>query len=392
MFKATLLAPLIQGKIMKKKRGIQILTRAIYPVVYFLLEQNIVLVYRIETEKYVTGADLIESGNMETYNVESAEDFESFVHTERKAVEGSSIFLNQRDMDKIAEEINSQIQKNRQSKNDGNQAIPVHIVTSESAAGSLRAGLDRPKTVIGFPDAFSIGPLWKVPEKEGLDLRSEWLYDNINSEQEDHEYERKFRNALLQIEDIAPDAPVYIWYGDNAEEQTGLRFYLYLLRNKTNRIYLMNTMELYEKYIAVEDGSAYFHTGFLDAKTLKLFFEKEQEREPLSEEKRVYWHKEWTALNETEEVLRIWKDEKIKAVPADYHDSLITLKLENLHQQQDSKDFILTAQVIGEIAAEQMEFVDYSYLEYRVRELLYTGVIEIKGVPKSMRHYRIRLW
>lgn len=374
-----------------KKRGVLIEIRVNYPFIYFLLEQNAVLVYRIETEKYVTGAALIENGNMEIYDIESAKDFESFVHIERKPIEGSSLFLNQRDVDKIAGEINKHIQENRQRKTGGNQAIPVHIVTSESAAGSLRAGLDRPKTVIGFPDAFSIGPLWKLPEQKGMDLRMEWLFDNINSGQEDYEYERKFKNAVLQIEDIAPDVPVYIWYGENAEEQTALRFYLYLLRNKKNRVFLMNTMELYEKYIAIGDGAAYFHTGFLNAEKLKLFFENEKMAELLTEEKREYYHKEWAALSGTKEVLRIWEDGQIQSAPEDYYDSLIIESLEKLHQQQEYKDFILTAQVIGGIVAELQEFVDSFYLEYRVRELLYSGVIEVKGIPKSMRHYWIKL-
>ncbi|HSI67066.1 MAG TPA: DUF1835 domain-containing protein [Planococcus sp. (in: firmicutes)] len=349
------------------------------------------LVYRIQTEEYVTGADLIESGNLESYDVESEEDFESFNHIERKPVEGRSIFLNHRDLDKLAEEVNEQIQKHRQKAKGVNQTNTVHIVTLESTAGSLRVGLARPKTVIGFPDAFSIGPLWNLPEKAGRDFRREWLFDNINFEQEETEYERKFKNALLEIDDVAPGVPIYIWYGNNGEEQTGLRFYLWLLRDKPNEIFLMNTADLYEKYIAVEDGFAYFHTGFLDSKIVKQFFENEQKTTPVNEEKRIHFHKEWIALAETKDVLRIWRNGQIHAVPEDHYDSLITEKLEQRHQKQANKDFILTAQLIGEIVAEWDEFVDYFYLEYRIRELLYNGTLEIKGVPKSMRHYRIKL-
>lgn len=70
-------------------------------------------------------------------------------------------------MKQMVEEINKHIQKNRHLKGVGNQIGAVHIVNSESAAGSLRVGLERPKTVIGFPDSFSIGPLWKLDEKIG---------------------------------------------------------------------------------------------------------------------------------------------------------------------------------------------------------------------------------
>ncbi|WP_238323482.1 DUF3658 domain-containing protein [Planococcus antarcticus] len=30
-------------------------------------------------------------------------------------------------------------------------------------------------------------------------------------------------------------------------------------------------------------------------------------------------------------------------------------------------------------------------MEYRIRYLVYNGTFEIKGIPKSMRHYRVKL-
>ncbi|OHX49326.1 hypothetical protein BB776_04305 [Planococcus salinarum] len=74
------------------------------------------MVYRIQSEENVTGTNLIESDNMETYDVESAEDFESFIHMERTPVEGRSIFLNHRDLDKLAKEINEEIQRNHREQ------------------------------------------------------------------------------------------------------------------------------------------------------------------------------------------------------------------------------------------------------------------------------------
>lgn len=362
-----------------------------FPFIYFLIEHNTILIYRIQSEEYVSAAELIESGKLEIYDVESPEDFPSFIHTERRPVEGRSLFMNHRELDKLAEEINQQVQRMHQLKQVEKEANAVHIVTSESAAGSLRVGLERPKTVIGFPDAFSIGPLWQLPEKAGLDFRMEWLFDNINFAQEATEYESKFKNALLQIDDIANHLPIFIWYGNNAEEQTGLRFYLWLLRDKPNEVFLLNTTELYEKHIAAEDGSAYFHTGYLDSEIVKKFIENEPKIEALSDEKRISFQEEWVALSEMKDVLRIWKNGQIQAVPEDHYDSLIIGKLDQRHRQQASKDFILAAQLIGEIVAGLDGFVDSFYLEYRIRELLYSGALEIKGVPKSMGQYRIKL-
>lgn len=82
----------------------------------------------------------------------------------------------------------------------------------------------------------------------GQTFRNEWFYEHINLEQDDYEYENEFANTLWEIEDIPKQVPIYIWYGNNADEQTGLRFLLYLLRDKTNDVYLINSTELYKKY------------------------------------------------------------------------------------------------------------------------------------------------
>lgn len=118
----------------------------------------------------------------------------------------------------------------------------VHIVSSESAVGSVRVALAPPKHMIGLPDCLSIGPLWKLEEKRGQAFRNDWLFENINDGQEDV-YQNKFTNTLREIDDISNHVPIYIWYGNNADEQCGLRFFLYLLQNKSNEIFLINTTE-----------------------------------------------------------------------------------------------------------------------------------------------------
>ncbi|MGP7817661.1 DUF3658 domain-containing protein [Niallia sp. 01092] len=32
-----------------------------------------------------------------------------------------------------------------------------------------------------------------------------------------------------------------------------------------------------------------------------------------------------------------------------------------------------------------------SFIEYRIRDLVYSGILKMKGIPKSMRHYRVML-
>ncbi|MFZ0443206.1 MAG: DUF3658 domain-containing protein, partial [Bacillus sp. (in: firmicutes)] len=64
---------------------------------------------------------------------------------------------------------------------------------------------------------------------------------------------------------------------------------------------------------------------------------------------------------------------------------------QKLHAEQGQKDFILVAKIIGEVLGLLEGIVFHAFLEYRIRELLYNGVLEIKGIPKDMRSYRVRV-
>src|SRR5690606_15042259 len=158
----------------------------------------------------------------------------------------------------------------------------------------------------------------------------------------------------------------YIWYGNNADEQTGLHFYLYLLQEKPNEIYLMNTTDLYERYGAVEEGQVIFHTSQMDSDDLRGIYDNHKERKPLSDEKRLQFYREWESLAKTKDVLRLWAADEIKSVAEHYYDWLILEAIENLHKGQETKKFIQTASVIGDILVEMDAYIDYYFLEYRI--------------------------
>ena len=363
-----------------------------YPYIYLLIEPNIVLVYQFHTTKYLTSEDLNEGGLFEVYEINHSDEFEQFLHKEHQLIEGSSLWLSQNDTNEIVEAINRQIHFYRQSSNSveylPKQQEATHIVMSESAAGSLRVGLPGPKTVIGIPDSFEIGPLWKLHEKRGQIFRNEWLYENINTELEDYETQQKFVNTLLQIENISNEVPIYIWYANNASEQTGLRFILYLLREKTNDIYLMNATDLYEKYCNNKEKKAIFYTGHINADILELLFEKYKDNSKLQFEECRQFHKEWEQLSDTNDVLRLWKDNKIIGLREDHFDSLILESIERLHIQHGTRVFIKVGVIIGKIY--EHHCIDIFFLEYRIRYLIYNGLLELKGIPKSMRHYSVK--
>ncbi|WP_026695462.1 DUF1835 domain-containing protein [Peribacillus kribbensis] len=367
-----------------------------YPYIYFFV-QHIVFVYKIEGGNYLTLKDVNEKGEWQTYEIDRGEEYKAFHHRDRSPLVGKGYFLSEVDMARMVKEINKSIHRHRvlTKKHHGSthEYGPYHLISSESSAGALKVGLDRPKTVIGFPDFFAFGPLWSLHEKSGWDKRSEWLFEHINFDfQSQYEYETNISAALQAIEDIPEDVPIYIWYGTNVEEQIGLRFFIHQVKDKTNEVFLINATEFYEKSMMPADQHPNcFHTNHIDPKDLKVIFHESKNNQPVSHEELCRLQREWRELTLTKEVLRIWSHGEIQGMKEDHYDSLILDVLKQMHYNQPAKDFMKTGSVIGTILGTIDELISDSFLEYRIRHLVYSGVLELKGVPKSMRHYSVKV-
>ncbi|QQZ07737.1 DUF1835 domain-containing protein [Heyndrickxia vini] len=365
-------------------------SRVIHPFIYFFMEPNVVFVYKIVSDRYLSLSELHKTGEWKTYELNTDEEFDSFNHKESDPLIGRGYLISQTDEVEMLDRINKQIQKLRHLKRK-EEIIPVHIVSFEHAAGCLRHTLENPKKVIGFPGSFSIGPIWKLEKKSGQRYRNVWLNDHINFDSDDYYYETSFNNAVREIEDISNKNPIYIWYANNAEEQTGLRFLIHLLKNKPNPIFLLNSSKIYDSMIQLEgDEQIVTYTSDLQPEHIRQIFELHKAANPLSDVERCIIQKEWEHISQSKSELRLYENNELFDAQKEYFDLLIVETLKNLHYNQDIKDFIPTGELIWGII-EKDALIDQLYLEYRIRELIYNGTLEIKGIPKSMRHYRVKL-
>lgn len=268
----------------------------------------------------------------------------------------------------------------------------VHIVCGESPAGSLRVGLGRENKIIGFPDFFAIGPIWELHQKVGRKYRHEWLKDHLNYSDDyfEEEYENRFSKTLAEIDRLKEEVPIVIWTAENSNEQTGLRYLLYLLKQKKNEVFVINTtLAFQELFNTTEFGCLDIHTGEVSGEQLNKIYQ-EKISVPLTDEDRTRFEREWIALSESKGLVRIWENSKIKTVNEDYFDDFIVNTARNLHAMQSKKDFMKSARLIGEVYGQNHQLGD-AFIEYRVRSLIYKGVFEIKGVPKAMRYYSVKL-
>lgn len=281
-------------------------------------------------------------------------------------------------------------------KEEGNFQM-IHILLGASASGSLKfvlreMGLDKKEKVISFWDMFSIGPVWQLHEENGVKSRFEWMKKCISDEYDEFpEYKQSFEKAIHQINSIPQGVHITIWTSDNAHEQTGLRFVVYLLKEKNIDISLINTTEEYEKLFQVKKVKyTLLHSGEIPPEKLQFIYERGSKKLFMDHD-REDLEKEWLSLADSQETLRIWRNGRIQSVPENYYDQFIIQRAKYLHRKTKLNGFMKSARVIGDVLGHLEQYIGDSFLEYRLKKLIKAGVFESEGSLEAMRFYSVRL-
>ncbi|UVI27754.1 DUF1835 domain-containing protein [Paenibacillus spongiae] len=274
----------------------------------------------------------------------------------------------------------------------------MHILLGESPAGSLKIALKQLKLcdvegVVSLHDLFSIGPIWRLYEKSGEEARWHWMRNVINDEYDGfHAYKKSFDHSVNQILAIPEEMPIMIWAGDNAHEQTGLRYVLHLLQNRTNEIFVINTpLEMYLEHDNKEYRCTFKHMGEIGPNHMQEIYVENITNAPLTQHQRMELAQEWLALTESQDVLRIWRNGEIKPVPEDFYDGFIIERAKLLHENPMLKGFMKSARLVGDVLGNLDQYIGDEFLEYRLRALIDKGMFEMKGSLKTMSHYSVKL-
>ncbi len=317
-----------------------------------------------------------------------------------QAVEEGNGYSEQQFFSDIKKSYNDLLEYGKNKANDDQDAQyeATHIVFGYSPMGSLRAALkelelNQKEKIITFADLFSIGPTWQLHDVQGMDHRYEWLRTHINIDDEVlSNYQGNFERTILNIDQIPTHHPIIIWAGENAHEQTGLRYVLHLLKGKTNDIMIINTNEAYKNYFErPEIDFTPRSTGELSPEQLKQIYENEKNGNTLTQSERKTLEQQWEQLSEEKEVLRIWQDHKIMSVSETFYDEYIIQTVKKSHSKRKNNDFIKSARIIGEVIGHLDQYVGDQFIEYRVRRLIVDGIFDMEGVPKAMRYYSIKI-
>ena len=282
-------------------------------------------------------------------------------------------------------------------KTDITKSNHVHIIFGQSAAGTLKYALKKAKIqeehVLCFSDTFSVGPLFHLDEEAGQVARQQWLHGNLPIEGYNYEeYLSEMKAALEKLQAIPSHVPITIWIGNNAHEHVGLAFVLYLLKNATHNIYVINTADGFDKLFR-EPNIDYTvgHTGEIAPEKLLAIRGAYKEISLLTKEERQALENEWETLREEHTVLRIWENNRVISVSEDYIDNFIIQCAKNLESDGFTDQFYKSARLVGEVLGHFEQYIGDSFIEYRLKVLIQTEIFHMIGSLRAMRFYSVRL-
>lgn len=277
-------------------------------------------------------------------------------------------------------------------------ATHVHIVTGLSFAGSMKQtlkslGWSDTHALIILEEDYAIGPLGALDTSTGRQARSDWFRDHILGGAEVYScFEEEYSRIVRRFGQIPEQAQVVIWTSGNATEQTGMRHALHLLGSHPNKVAVYNACSICEHlYNEPNRQIQYRHSGEIPPDKLGKAIQRVVDNlQSLSQEEVGGLSGEWQDISGCSSELRVWLDGKVMEVPANAYDAYLLNKLDKLQESRGPEEFIKSARVIGEAIGYCDQYISDAYFEYRLRTLIYDGVLEIQGVPTAMRYYSVR--
>lgn len=271
----------------------------------------------------------------------------------------------------------------------------VHILFGLSSSSCLKYILKKLKKtnsekIITFSDIFSVGPIYNINNSDGISLRQNWMQNILDEDFSD--YKDYFKKTLEEINLISKDETVCIWCSENADEQTGLRYVINLLSEKTNNLKIVNASKICAEIIKSNKFKIKInHTCEVSPDKLLEIYEKLDDINFITKEQKDILISDWAELSNEKETLRIWENNKIINVSEDYFDNVFISCAKKLHKKNETKDQIKAARLVGEVLGCINQHVGDEFLQYRLKKLIEKNVFASEGSLKAMRYYSIKL-
>lgn len=273
---------------------------------------------------------------------------------------------------------------------------------SFSFAGSLKVALSeigrrQENQVLAFNEMFSIGPITHLEKEEGQQNRLQWLTDRFAcyTHQYFHNRENQIANMMETISKIPESNSITIWCGDNAHDQVGMRFAVYLFRERKQPLRIVNVSEIYKEMPMSMDNDekvAPYAQSFIPREAYLEIVKKSNEIMFVESGLRRRYEMEWIEMSEQEHVLRLWRDGAVKAWKEDELDGMILETVAKLQKEKaDEVGFVKMGAVMFILLKELDQLIGLDFFEYRIWTLISNGILAFRGLPGAMHQYSIRM-
>lgn len=233
--------------------------------------------------------------------------------------------------------------------------------------------------VIVFIDELSHGPISNLIDvHERIKWISSLKWGEFSLDYNDDELMVSYNEFYREIEKINSGDKIYFWYEECVNEMCDIMYTLKLLENKSLDIYMVNTLELFTKYLrynisrSIDEIAPEEFKACINKVGAKLHIDKQKEL-----------LNQWEALQSENSSLRILKEGKLISVSGDYFDKDILKFTE--------KKLTKVIRVIGSAAAHSEIGISDFYMRSRVKKLIESKKIRYEGKFGSMREMEIAI-
>lgn len=301
--------------------------------------------------------------------------------------------------ERISQRVEEQIESIYQHQIQSESLVThVHIVFSLSDAGSLKVtlsklGIRSQCRVLAFNDLFSVGPIYDLTTAEGQLQRQLWWMEHDSDQYYGNllNQDNQMENMIRTLRQIPEGKSVIIWYADNAHDQIGLRFALYLLKDRKNSVHTLNVFEVYKDVAKVpEEGVAPYAQALISKENYIKIVKNYGDGFPLDPDQRKYYESEWLDLVDQHHIIRFWEDGKIQGQAEDVIDAVIMESVKKLQNKLQPEEFVQAGAVVSKVLQYFQQSIGSSFVVYRIWSLVSNGILLFRGLPGLLHNFSIR--
>jgi hypothetical protein len=259
------------------------------------------------------------------------------------------------------------------------EAQMIHLVFSQSVGGCLKItlsnmGLRNIHIVHALWDVFSTGPVNDLHCERGVKERFQWKHNNlINERNHFEEGEKNYDQTLEFLDSIPRGESITIWAGENAHEQTGLRYAAALLKEKDHAVFVINpTMKYIKLFKQPKRFYIPYYSGEIPPEKLEVIYNHSKNDPPLTDYDLDDLNREWKELSESNQTLRLWRNGRLNGASEDYYDEFILDIAKGILNKHEN-EYIKAGRVIGEVIGQIDQTIGNEFIESRLRVLIGKG-------------------